>query len=194
MNLENIISNLHWEQGKSLNLLSKECGVTRQSFTNACKKQGLKTRGVREATKLTKNKGSAHYQFGKSNPKQAKRMRENNPALIKEYLQRATDKKSETYKKYPWPQEIKMMRILDKRKITYIFQFPACPYILDFYLPEKSICIEVDSTDKWGKDRKLKAKERDSFLLGKGISVFRINKKYLDNPIKVESFFSKIFP
>lgn len=83
---------------------------------------------------------------------------------------------AEGFKKKPWPQEIMFGRHLKELGIENVFQHPIDSYVIDFFVPHLNLCIEIDSTFKWGKERKDHAAKRDANLKKRGYSVLRINK------------------
>lgn len=63
---------------------------------------------------------------------------------------------------------------LRKKQLGYLFkrQVPVGPYILDFYCPQATLCIEVDGEQH--KKRRERDLARDEFLNEKGIETLRI--------------------
>ena len=185
MTIEEIIFKKHLDEKISLNDLSKECGVIRQSFTNIAKKLGLEIRSVKEATRLTRNKGENHFNFGNTKLNNeyclaaSNRMKTKNPTKNVENLTKAAATRSEYFKTKPWPPEIVFIKILNGYKVEYIFQHPIRQYIIDFFIPEKNICVEIDSTKHWGLDRREAAKIKDKILFDLGFKVVRICKSKL---------------
>ncbi len=184
MSLDKVIKDLHWKQEISINELSKRTPLTRQSFASLIRLNGIKVRTVQQATKLTKNKGENHWAFGKRKEsdsrimKHSARMLKKNP--MKKRINTAVRAKSiaKTYRKKPWPQESVFIKFLKKNNIPFIFQYPIGPYIIDFFI-KPNFCIEIDTTDKWGKERRNAAEKKDKYLLKRQYKVIRINKRFV---------------
>ena len=183
MPFNDVITILHHREKISMNELSKRCGITRQCLIGIAKSRGLKIRSVKEATRLTKNKGEKHWCFGKKFPEQSKKMKENNPAFSNDVLSKRAETVSNTYRKNPLPQEIEFMQILDNLGVEYLFQFPIDRYVIDFFIPSKNVLIEIDSTRKWGRDRRNAAARRDKKLMSLGYNTVRICKSKLKDEL-----------
>lgn len=185
MPFEMVIKELHLKQKISLNELSKRCEINRNSITSIAKKNGLKTRSVKEATRLTKNKGENHWAYGKTKEnckafkKHSDRMKQKNPSYNLEMLTKSAVKRAETFRKNPWPQEVMFENILKEHKVEYIFQYPIKSFIIDFFIEDISLCIEIDSVWKWGKIRRSHAEKKDKILKSLGYNVLRIDKRLL---------------
>jgi len=177
-----IIKKKHIEEKVSLNELSKMCGITRQSLTNIAASLGLKTRTVYEANNLTKNKGDNHFLFGKTkeNSEQCKRssdrMTKNNPMGDPEVRARASVSLARHFRKNPLKQEAAFSRMLKSIGIDFVFQYPIDAHIIDFFIPEKNLCIEIDSCDKWDIKKRRRSELKDIELNNKGFTVVRINR------------------
>lgn len=193
MPFKQVITDLHLSKQYSINKLSKLCRVCRFSITKLAEDFGLKTRNIKEATKLTKNKGSKHWAFGLTKntshlyKRHSIRMKNNNPVFNNDNLVKAAISLSTTFKNNPLPQETKFMQYLDLHKVKYIFQYPLNRYVMDFFIPSKNLFIEIDSTGKWGKSRRLKASKKDLFISKLGFSVLRINKNLLSNNLYIRN-------
>lgn len=189
MPVKNVISKFHWEQGTSLNKLATMCGVSRQSITNICRRLGLRTRTIKEATKLTTNKGEKHYMSGKTKENcklalsSSLRMKENNPTTSIESRTKAAKTRSKYFKKNLWPQERLTMNLLRSLNIPFISQHPIGPYIIDFFIPSKNLCLEIDSTSNWGAKRKRSAALKDSWLSKNGFKIIRIDKRLINKDL-----------
>ena len=182
MPFKEIISDLHWNQKKSLKWLADQSNVCRKSITNICVKENISFRSHLESVGLTKNKGPSHWAYGKTketsitHKNHSIRMKLKNPSASLDIRTKTAKTRAEYFKKNPWPQEIIMRDILSKIGVNFLFQYPIGPYIIDFFLPEINLCLEVDSTNKWGKDRRLMAVRKDEFLTENGFRIVRINK------------------
>lgn len=186
MPFSEIINVLHLKEKISLNELSKRSGISRQSLAYSAKRLGLKIRSVQEATKLTPNKGDKHFAYGKRKEfdsfakMHSDRMKKNNPIKNKISQEKRAKSMSRSLIKMNLPQENKFSEILNLNEVEYERQSAFGPYNLDFYLPSFNLAIEIDSTSKWGKKRKVAAKKRDSYMLTvHGIKTLRINKDML---------------
>ena len=72
--------------------------------------------------------------------------------------------------------EIEVEKWLKENNINYTFQKAFGRYVVDFYLPEYNVVIEVDGA-YWhgeGKEDKVKSVNRDRFLLGLGLIIVHI--------------------
>lgn len=188
---EEIINDLHLKQNISLNGLFKRSGVSRQAITILAKRSGLRIRSIQEATALTKNKGSNHWAFGKTKEtcihmkNKSELMIKKNPSFDENVLEKAAIKKSKAYARAPFPQETVFLEILESFKVKFIFQYPIKRYIIDFFIPSQNLCVEIDSTEKWGKERRGKAAVKDKLLRGLGYKVLRIDKRLLCNTLVI---------
>lgn len=187
MSFIDIINRLHWEKGYSIKSLSDKCCVSRDTFMRHSKRLGLKLRNIKEATKLTNNKGKNHWACGlrKENSNWAnahsERMKKNNPMALNDNCRKVALTKSKTYKRKLYPQEVLFEKYLIKYcLLRYESQKPIDRYIIDFFISSLNLCIEIDSTAKWGKERRLKADLKDHFLKSKGYKILRIDKRLLD--------------
>lgn len=171
-----VIDKLHWEQKLSIKKLSSLCGISRDTFQRQAKNHNLKLRNIKEATALTANKGEKHWAFGIKRPDCSIRMKEKNPSFNNNNLIKAAKRKSLYFKDNLLPQEIIFSNILDKHNVIYETQYPINRYIIDFFIPAINLCIEIDSTSKWGKTRRSNAFIKDTLLNKLGFNVLRINK------------------
>lgn len=62
-------------------------------------------------------------------------------------------------------------------------QYGLGPYILDFYVPQVKLCIEVDGGIHNLKEVKEKDKNRDAFMIENGIRVLRFRNDEIENEI-----------
>ena len=185
MKFKDVISDLHWKEKRSIKSLSDECKVSRDSFQKLAKKHNLDLRSIQEATKLTKNKGKDHWAFGlrKDNSDWAKshsdRMKKNNPMKNFSTREKRAVNCVEHLRKMDLPQEKLFAKILKSLNVSFEAQKPVGPYNCDFFLSDIGLCIEIDSSNKWGVDKKKKALKRDEYMLSKGVTTLRINKNKL---------------
>ncbi len=56
-------------------------------------------------------------------------------------------------------------------------QVPYNSYILDFYCPERKICIEVDGSQHYSEESKAIDRKRDEYLAGHRIKVLRYSDR-----------------
>ena len=75
--------------------------------------------------------------------------------------------------------EARAIKLLEYLKIRYRFQHPVDNgknsfYVLDFYLPTKRVCIEIDGGYHKTSKQIIKDVERDAYLNSINIGVFRI--------------------
>lgn len=187
MPLKQIISEIHWKEQKSLKSISDQSSVSRQTITNLCNKQGIKLRSLIESTQLTKNRGKNHWSFGLTKEDSpimlahSERMKKKNPSLNIKTRTKTAIARAEYFKKNPWPQEEIFRDILFELSVDSIFQYPIGQFVIDFFIPNINLCIEIDSTDKWGKEKRLAAFSKDKILEKKGYKILRINKNKLDD-------------
>ena len=71
--------------------------------------------------------------------------------------------------------------LLKKLPITVKRQFRINDYIVDFYVPEKKVVIEVDGRQHLMKDNKADDEVRDKRLSDLGIKVIRIPNKDINS-------------
>ena len=185
---KNVIKIIHLKNKTSLNQMGKDCGVSRKTITSIAKLLDLKIRNHKQSVEITKNKGERHYAFGQTKETHKKhlisssRMKKHNAINAEGAKEKRAETIASTFKKKLYPQEIKFKKTLSKLKIKFIMQFPVGPYNLDFYIKNKNIAIEIDSTSKWGIKQKQFAKERDEYVLEQfNIKTIRINKTKLDD-------------
>lgn len=191
MSFEKIISDLHWKDGLSLFALSKRCKVSRDSFQKEANRRGIKLMSFKEAAKR-RHEHHKHWATGltketcSSFDKISNIMKENNPSKNKKIRSKMSRTMSNNFKKNLLPQEIKFKEYLDKySKYKYETQFPIEQYIIDFFIFDLNLCIEIDSTDKWGKSRFIAATTKDRILMDLKYRVLRINKRYIDNELYI---------
>lgn len=201
MPFADVINKLHLEQKRSLLSLSQESGVGRDAFQKQCEKLGLNLRGIKEARDLSALRGENHWAHGLTKEthemyaRHSDRMNKNNPSKNKKTRSKMSKSIAKHFKSNPLPQEIEFEKYLKTFNLKYVFQHPVEQYIADFFLPDFNIVLEVDSTYKWGKDRKNEAEKRDLILLTKGIKTIRFNKalltrEYIFNILKTNNIVS----
>jgi len=192
MPFSDVITTLHWRDKRSIKSLSDECGISRDTFQRNAKKYGLDLRKAKEACGLTKNKGKDHWAYGltKENSEWAKnhsdRMVAKNPSQNKRAMEKRAITSAQTLKDKKLPQEIAFAKILKELNIDFEEQTPFGPYNADFFIKDLNLVIEIDSTNKWGKERRSKAAIRDDILLCEhGIETLRINKAWLPDKLRI---------
>lgn len=185
MPFEEVISKLHIEQKISLLSLSKQSNVGRDAFQKECEKRGLKLRGIKEARYLSAQRGADHWAYGLTKhthemySKHSERMLKNNPIHDKAIREKQLKSLSKAFAKNPLPQEVVFEKYLKSFNLKYVFQHPISGYIIDFFLPEYNVALEVDSTSKWCRSKKEMARLRDEKLLSIGVKTLRFNKDKL---------------
>jgi len=191
MSFEKIISDLHWKDGLSIFELSSRCGFSRDCFQKEAKRLNLKLMNRHESA-LRKYEHHKHWAIGltKENSRFGKmhslRMKKNNPSFNEETRNKMSKSLANKFKENLLPQEILFKDILDRHcNLKYEIQYPIKQYIIDFFIPSLNLCIEIDSTDKWGNDRKEKAIEKDNNLKYLGFNILRINKRHLENELYI---------
>lgn len=189
MSFELVIKKLHIEDKITILELSNRSGISRDSFQRLSKKYGLKIRSPKEARSIVIEKGVCskenHWAWGlrKENSNWAKmhseRMKKYNPSFDKEINKKTAITFSKTLTKRASDSEKLAYKILSDLNIDFEFQKPIDKYIIDFFLNEKQICLEIDSSSKWCDEKKRRAEKRDINLLNLGYKTIRINKKHL---------------
>lgn len=74
---------------------------------------------------------------------------------------------------------------LKKLPLTVNRQRPVGNYILDFYISEKKIAIEIDGRQHQTRDSVASDKERDAFLQKQGIKVLRYSNRQINCSFKI---------
>ncbi len=161
MPFDKVIIDLHWNKKRSINSISKQCGVSHTAILRLCRLTSLKTRTHKEASSLNMNL---------KNPSHCLNARNARAKTI-----------SKVFKIKELPQEEMFRKILTKMKIKFETQKAIGGYNIDFFLPDKNLCIEIDSTYKWGMDRKKAAAFRDKYILSKGYKTIRLNKVWMND-------------
>lgn len=186
--IDHIITEMHFKQGLSVLKISKQLGVSRDFIYTYAKRFSIQLRSRSEAALRTpENKGVNHWAYGLRKEtsdwanRHSTRMKTNNPMNDPKTMKRLTISRAKTFALKQWPQERRFKNILDSFDIPYIAQHPIPPYTIDFYLCGNNLCIEIDSTAKWGKERRLHAQKKDLFLYRLGYDVLRINKILLED-------------
>lgn len=181
MSFEKVISEIHIKNGKPISQISKECLVSRKAITNLCKRHGLKQMSSSEAAFLKYKNGYIHHNTGKKNPKQSELMTKNNPIKNEASAIKRAISMKQALEKMALPQEKKFQEILDELKIKYEYQKPINKYNIDFFITNKNICIEIDSTKKLSLKKKESHKKRDALMLSFGFITIRIDKDLISN-------------
>ena len=185
MTFVDVIKKLHLRDKRSLLSLSQESGVGRDAFQKQCEKIGLKLRGVAEARSLSAQRGEEHWAWGltkETHPmyrRHSQRMLTKNPSKDKKTREKMSIRMAEHFKKNPWPQEIEFEKYLKKTGLEFIRQHPIKSFVIDFFIPELMLALEVDSKMKWGKERQEHANRRDRALARIGIKTLRFDKRKL---------------
>lgn len=185
MSFKSFIEEYHWSRGLSFSEIEAMTGIFRQSLTDICDKLNIKRKT--HAQSIKPKIGKDHWAFGlnKKNSKPhrqaSKRMRLNNPTFDLDVRIRAALKRADTFRLSPWPQEKAVIDLLDSLGATYEFQYPIGPFVIDFFFPKIKLCLEIDSVKKWGKERRMKAAKKDSYLLNLGYKVVRVDKRYVND-------------
>lgn len=164
MTFDEVIIKRHFGKNESINKLAKEAGVSHTPFIRLAKLTGIRLRTHSEASSISMS--NVNNNDPNFRAKRAKTL-------------------SKTYANKLHPQEIMFKRFLDKSNIKYIMQEPIGPYNMDFFLPDKKLCIEIDSSYKWGNERKKNALVRDKYIKSKGLKVLRLNKVFLPEILKI---------
>jgi len=192
MPFEKVISELHFKNGKSLNALSLECGESRQVISSITHRMGIKTRSHKDAVALTKNKGENHWNFGRDkntcefSKAHSERMTNKNAIRVKGAAEKRAVTISKTFVKKLLPQEKVFRDILLSVGVSFEMQRPVGKFNLDFFIPDLNLAIEIDSTDKWGVERRSFAEKRDAILLREfNIKTLRINKRFLSDSLYI---------
>jgi very-short-patch-repair endonuclease len=87
------------------------------------------------------------------------------------------------------PQETIVCDLLDKNGIKYKYQFQIGRYVCDFAFPERNLIIEIDSLDKWGKEKREGSRIRDEYLNDRGWEVVHVGRKQVyKNPESILSY------
>lgn len=185
MPFEKVILDLHWEQKISINSLSKQCGVSRDTFGKHANKLHLQLRSNKEATKLTQNKGPKHWAFGlrKESSSWAKahsdRMKLNNPVkkdcILKKFLKSQRSNLLNNLSE----QEIIFKNLLINLEIEFEMQKIIGRYIVDFFIPSKHLIIEIDSIDKMCKKKKKRWIKKKNILKKLEYKFLSINRTYI---------------
>ena len=160
MPFHKIIEELHIKQCRSVHSLGNEMGISHTPFVRLAKKYKLKLRNKSEASSLA--------------------LKLKNPIHNPEIAAGKAKIMAEQYRNNPLPQEKLFAEILNQNNIEAIFQYPLDKYIIDYYIPSLNLCIEIDSTHKWGHHRRFKNREKDIFLTKKGFKILRISKNWVE--------------
>lgn len=92
--------------------------------------------------------------------------------------------------------EKQMQRLLESYKIKYEFQKPCLVfgkcYIMDFFLPNYGICIEIDGGYHNSQQQLAKDMERTNLLARTGILVVRFTNEQVFKPVEIRHFFLNV--
>jgi len=193
MHFNEVISKLHWDEGRSLLSLSNDCKVSRDVFQKECKKRNIPLRNRKQASKNKYENGFEHWANGKNKfnsdifRAHSKRMTDKNPSRNIASRKKMSKTLSKLFKNNPLPQEEAVIEVLNSLDVEYIFQHPVGSYILDFFFPVKGLCLEIDSTYKWDKAKRVNAIKRDIFLLeSHNIKTIRVNKVFVNELLIID--------
>lgn len=189
MSFVDVINKLHIEKEMTILELSNLCGISRDTFQRQVKKHGLKIRNPKEARAILIRDGVCsrenHWAWGLRKETSAwarmhsTRMKRNNPSFDKNIRIHLAKKYSEIFINNPRPQEVLASQFLNELNIEYEFQKPIDVFIVDFFLIKSQVCLEIDSTRKWGKEQYERANKRDKIIENLGYKTVRINKAHL---------------
>jgi len=158
MGFEDVIRRLHIEKNRSIASIAREAGVSHTPIVTLAKRLNIKLRNRKDASICN--------------------MINNNPAKIPEIREKMSRSMSVHFAKNLLPQE-KAFKLFAELFITDITpQYPIGPYVIDFFVPDKNLCIEVDTTRKWGHHKRFKAKEKDEYLISKKYKILRVDKTW----------------
>jgi len=95
--------------------------------------------------------------------------------------------------------ERKLWSLIRSRQIAglrFLRQYGAGPYILDFYCPEKKLCVELDGGQHNASEHREYDKQRTEYLSSLGIKVIRFwdNEVFDNTQGVVEGIFSAVTP
>lgn len=184
----------HWEKKKSLKKISDESGVHRQSIAYAARKEGIKVRSHSAAVRITPNRGSAHWAWGLRAHNSAwarahsERMTRANPMRDPAARVKASASLAKHFRKNPFKHEPVLRKKLRALGVGFVFQHPLGPYIADFFIPSKNICIELDNDARWCREKRSKLLVRDKALAAKGFVVIRLSTRILNDDAKLTQF------
>lgn len=165
---DEFIEREHFFFKKSIRKIALDLGTSHTFLLKTCKGLGIKLRSKKEASSLN--------------------MKRNNPSRIESAKNKRALSMESVLRERNLPQEIFFIELFKSKGVNFLDQYPVGPYNIDFFLPDNFICLEIDSTSRWGKKRRSAALVKDSFLKNNGFKVLRINK----NLIKKESIIMDI--
>jgi very-short-patch-repair endonuclease len=108
-----------------------------------------------------------------------------NPMTNEKFREKASKSLVDDFRKRNLEQEKVVCDYLDSKDVDYVFQYPVGRFVCDFAFPKESLIIEIDSIDKWGKEKWRKSKTRDLYLENRGWRVVHINKRHVLNDITI---------
>jgi very-short-patch-repair endonuclease len=183
--LARIISENHWRDKTPILSLAKNAGVVRQSLMHLCKVEGLKLRDHKESISIRDTRREKHWAWGRTKKDcrayalASRRLKNKNPMHDEKLAAKIAESKAVTYRRKLWPQEERFLEIISKKKIGFEMQKPIGRYIIDFFIPDLQLCIEIDSTSKWGGTRWKNSKIKDAWLRSQNFKILRIDKRRL---------------
>jgi len=183
MPFKDVINILHLQRKETILSLSERCGISRDTFQKNSKRLNLKLRNPKEARAIVIENGKCskenHWAFGLRKNKSdwalmhSLRMKKNNPTKNKLNLIKANTKHAERFKNNPTASERKTYLILKRLNINFEEQKLFDKYIIDFFITDFNICLEI-SSDKKIKNKKKRIKIRTLRLNELGYKVIYI--------------------
>lgn len=172
----------HWIKEKSINELSKEMGMNRESLMRLFDKFKVKRRGhsqsnIVHAKKLSPmqrkiNAMNAHIEI--------KRKWEEEPEWVAKTLKNMLENQIT----YDTSIEIAVQKELDKRKIEYVKQHQICRWLIDITFPKQKLAVEVDG-DYWHSLPKQieKDKRKDHWLKAHNWKILRLKEHDINKDV-----------
>jgi len=148
--------NVHKKTGKKRPVYCKKCRNERLLNDLICQKCGNEFKSINKKQRFCSRSCSSSYSVNKA---------------IKEGIHVGW---KERYKLKPSYPESYFIKLLTKEKIKFEREFKCGKYFIDFKIIDSNIALEIDGKQHNLKERKIKDKEKDSFLKQNGYRVFRI--------------------
>lgn len=180
------IHKLHFEEKRSILWLSKLAETSRDFIYKEAARNGLMLATSSESGR-NKKLYFKHPNLGKTKDNSAwarrtsERMVTNNPTKNENIRIRMSKTMSEHFKRNLYPQELKFKNLLESLSVEFEIQKPIGTYIVDFFIPSIDLCIEIDSTSKWGIEQRERARIKDEYLRSVNKNILRINKNKLSD-------------
>jgi very-short-patch-repair endonuclease len=108
-----------------------------------------------------------------------------NPMTKETHREKASKSLVSEFRKRALPQEEVVCKHLDDRGVNYVYQYHVGRYVCDFAFLDKDLIIEIDTMDKWGKERRERSEIRDAYLNERGWKVIHLNKRHVFEDIKI---------